>query len=124
MGLNIYPGKTRFAFWGFVEFRKALGRFIKIDIGDFKGFGGQREWKEVKDPLKYLINHSDVEGSIGPSRLVKILPRLKAALKLWQKESDADLKVYYEHVIIPETENLIEGMEEAIKTNKRLTFHG
>lgn len=48
-----------------------------------QGFGGEGKWEDVRDGIKYLLNHSDCEGFLTPMEMRKIYPRLLEIAKAW-----------------------------------------
>lgn len=69
-------------------------------------------WKNIKDPIIDLLNHSDCDGSLTPSQCRKIAPRIRELVEDWH---DGD----YDKV---QALLLAEGMEECFKMRRRLQF--
>lgn len=67
-------------------------------------------WADIKNPLKYLIHHSDVDGEIEVSKLRLLIPALKEATP------QIENRYLSKHL------KLIIFMEECIKNNKSLIF--
>jgi len=68
MGLNFSistrSSNAAWSYSGFGNFRRKLAEEIRIDLNAMEGFGGKTKWDTVKDPIKYLLNHSDCDGHL------------------------------------------------------------
>jgi hypothetical protein len=78
------------------------------------GFGekGTTPWKNVKDPIVPLLNHSDCDGHLTPTQCKKAAPRLRELVEDWP-DDDYDKRSALE---------LADGMEEAAKAKENLVF--
>lgn len=126
MGLNLHPGDAQWSYSGFNRFRERVALHFGIELLKMQGFFPHRIsaaeavewnkkavlWSTVKNPIKYLLNHSDCQGKIGPSRCALIIPELKKALKAWP-DDDHD----YQNGLL-----LVKGMQECVRKNKPLIF--
>lgn len=125
MGLDFVGSDARWAYSGFMRFRCKLAKGIGIDLNTMEGFVGEITanpfkkpmsgvWKDVKDPLKWLLNHSDCEGQISARRCGLIAPRIRDVVKDWDVE---DLARDRWNAIL-----LAEGMEQCAEDGKPLIF--
>ena len=114
-----YP---HWSYSGFNRFRERLGRVIGIDLYTMIGFGDNAvtPWSTVKDDIKYLLNHSDCEGTIGPNRCAKIIPRLQDIIKDPNFANGSyDPIAEYDY---DQCKKLIAVMEECVHLNQKLQF--
>lgn len=120
MGLAFVQSSASWSYNGFHEFRTRLAKTIGINLEDMVGFGGNKEWKEVKDPLKYLLNHSDCEGSISPKRCGLIAPRLLEVISTWKDEGEGtfDIEGYDKRQALM----LAKSMKDCAEENQKLEF--
>lgn len=116
MGLSLSCG-VDFSYGGFADFRDAIAMEIGINLDEMIGFGGVNSFKEVKNPIKYLLNHSDCDGYISETRCGRIFPELKKIADKWLKSSDEQEK-YYGRLALA----LSEGMKECFDNDEPLLF--
>lgn len=114
MGLAFTESDAQWSYGGFNNFRRRLANSIGLNLDAMVGFGGDIPWSAVKDDIKWFLNHSDCEGSIGPSRCAKIAPRIRAIVKQWPDE-------VYDHDKSCALK-LAKDMERLGKEGKRLNF--
>jgi len=112
MGLDFNYSNAGWSYSGFNNFRRKLAKEIGVDLDKMIGFGGKIEWDTVKDPIKYLLNHSDCDGHLTPLRCKRVAPRLIELVSKWDN-IDYDKKTALE---------LAEGMLECAMVNKNLEF--
>lgn len=126
MGLNLHPGDAQWSYSGFNRFRERIALIFGIDLLKMQGFCPHTisedeaaewnkkaiPWSTVKSPIKYLLNHSDCGGTIGPARCALIIPELRKALNAWP-DDDHDRK----NGLL-----LVKGMQECVKKHKSLIF--
>lgn len=112
MGLDFSHGNAHWSYSGFNNFRRRLAAQIGLDLNDMIGFGGWRTWDDINDKIKPFLTHSDCDGSLTIKQMKVIIPRLKELTKEWA-EDDYDKQ---------NCNDLIKGMQKAIKENKKLQF--
>lgn len=71
---------------GFFDFRRRLARQIGVNLDDMDGYGGEKSWEYVVDPIKTLLDHSDCEGEISPVDCPLLAVRLRMMVKDWPEE--------------------------------------
>lgn len=76
MGLDTTHNAWHGPYSSFDIFRKKLAKVEGFDLDSMVGFGGKNEWSSVKSKLQPLLNHSDCEGHIPPSKCKQIAERL------------------------------------------------
>lgn len=76
MGLNTTHGAWDGSYGSFGAFRDLIAKKIGINLNDMQGFGGNKQWANVKDDLTHLLNHSDCDGGIKPQHCKLIAKRL------------------------------------------------
>lgn len=69
---------VRMSYSGFNALRQALAVRIGIDLGKMRGWGGDREWGDIMDPLVDLLTHSDCDGRLTWQQCERVAPRLRA----------------------------------------------
>lgn len=112
MGLDFSHCEARWSYSGFGRFRRRLAKQIGINLDDMYGFGGEREWDTVNDPIKPLLDHSDCDGVLTPEECKLVYPRLEELIRDWDDE-DYDKQQALE---------LIEGMKYCIELDEDLEF--
>ena len=89
MGLDFhFPRRTydnapHWSYSGFHRFRARLAEKIALDLEAMRGFGGNRTWDHVADPIRLLLNHSDCEGELSAEQCAAIAPRLRELVSDW-----------------------------------------
>jgi hypothetical protein len=112
MGLDFSHTDARWSYSGFHYFRIRLAKEIGIDLESMAGFDGKTEWPSAtKDPIIWLLSHSDCDGHITPKRCAKIAPRLRELVSKWPDEYDKQRALM-----------LADGMESAAAANEKLIF--
>jgi hypothetical protein len=116
VGLSLYlmqPERvTSWSYSGFNLFRERLAKEIDLDLRAMEGYGGDRPWSAVKDPLVPLLNHSDAEGAINEEECRTIAPRLRELVRRWP-DDDPDRE---------QGEALADAMEEAAEIGGEISF--
>lgn len=112
MGLDFSHCDARWGYVGFNLFRSKLAREVGIDLKAMVGFGGDTEWKTVKDDIKIFLNHSDCDGHLTPKQCFRVASRMEELIKDWP-DLDYDKGKAVE---------LIEGMMLAYNRNEKLLF--
>jgi hypothetical protein len=87
MGLDFSPGEAHWSYGSFHDFRKRLAREIGLELEEMRGFGGSKQWEEVRDPIKHLLFHSDCEGILTVSECMVVYPRLIELVSNWDEEN-------------------------------------
>jgi hypothetical protein len=90
-----------------------LAKEVGIDLDSMEGFGGSVKWSTLpKDPIHFLLNHSDCDGHITAKRCAKIAPRLLELVAKWPDD------------IYDKTQALLlaEGMKACAQKGKPLEF--
>jgi len=90
MGIDFNNSKAHWSYASFNRFRKRIAKEIDIDLDKMAGFtdGKGISWSTVKDDIKYLLNHSDCDGTLSWQKCGKVALRLKELTKNWENESD------------------------------------
>jgi hypothetical protein len=142
MGLGFVGAEAHWSYFGFNNFRRKLALEIGVclDLMEYfwvpgysnssfeicKNMVGMEtvnkyfswlppspmKWKNIKDPIVDLLNHSDCDGSLTPSQCRKIAPRIRELVADWSDE-DYDKR---------QALLLADGMENCSKSRKRLKF--
>lgn len=112
MGIDFSHCDAHWSYFGFNHFRIRVANEIDIDLDSMEGFGGSGSWDDIKDPLKYFLNHSDCDGTITAKRCGKIATRLEEVISKWG-DNDYDKK---------QAERLIAGMRLATQRGEELIF--
>ena len=76
MGLDFSGSEVHFSYGGFARFRCVIARKAGLNLDHMIGFGGATKWDSFKDPIKYLLNHSDCDGKITAKQCALCGPRL------------------------------------------------
>lgn len=119
MGLDFSHREAHWSYGGFMSFRIRLASEIGIDLLQMDGFkqdgnGGYIKglsWKNIKDPVKLLLNHSDCDGELTTEQCRLIAPRLRELVKGWPDDYDKMMAL-----------ELSLGMEEAALKGEPLVF--
>jgi len=83
MGIDFHPGSAHWSYSGFNNFRERLAATIGMDLDSMQGFGGSVPFKNFKDDIIPLLNHSDCDGHLTAIQCSKVGPRLKELVKNW-----------------------------------------
>lgn len=86
MGLDFNISEAHWTYGGFNRFRIKLAKEIGINLDNMQGFNGSLSWKNIKDPIVNLLNHSDCAGVISIEDCHIIGKRLKELVKNWNEE--------------------------------------
>lgn len=115
MGLDFDGADAHWSYSGFNRFREKVASSIGINLNEMYGFGGPKDWKAVKHPLKALLYHSDCDGNLSPKQCALVAPALRLVIKKWEKniENAHD---------ISQGLKLARGMFHCAKKNKSLRF--
>lgn len=117
---------AHWAYSGFNRFRERVSRMAGIELYEMQGFKTDngtpfgnmvdgRSWSSIKDPIKYLLNHSDCDGQISARRCKLVARRL---MELW----DADMVTPKDDYDRQQAYILIENLKNAAKNNVPLIF--
>jgi len=116
MGLSFSHGTAQWAYSGFNRFRERLARQMGFDLNEMQGFTEPPEagktWDHIKDPIKYLLYHSDCDGTLTARQCALIAPRLIELTKYWD-DNDID-KI--------RARQLAAGMKKAASKKQKLEF--
>ena len=83
MGLDFRGSSASWSYSGFNSFRTRLAKEIDISLQDMEGFGGDKPWSEVNDPIVGFLHHSDCEGELTAEQCATIAPRLAELVIAW-----------------------------------------
>ncbi len=89
---------------GFNRFREKIANELGINIREMEGWGridftdeqhtefnkNAKKWKNVQNPIKYLLNHSDCDGQISAKRCGKIAEIIDKAVIDWDDDYDKE----------------------------------
>ena len=114
MGLDFSHCDARWSYSGFMRFRRRLAALIGLDLDQMYGFGGERSWALIVDPIAGLLNHSDCEGILTPAQCREIAPRLRV---LAAALGDDDFGYDRDQALV-----LAAGMERAADEGENLEF--
>jgi hypothetical protein len=89
MGLDFNRSEVHWGYSGFAAFREKLALEIGIELEKMNGFGGNRKWDNIIDPIALFLDHSDCEGELSPNECAKIYPRLLDLVRKWD-DKDVD----------------------------------
>ncbi len=56
MGVDFSHCHARWSDHGFLDFRRRLAKETGMDLDDMVWFGGNTPWRDVRDPIKFLLN--------------------------------------------------------------------
>lgn len=129
MGLAI--GKARWAYGGFMQFRRALARAEGFDLSQMIGFRndfeprqepGLRDWRSVDTNLRPLLYHSDCDGEMTWVECARVEPRLSEILDNWSSGHIPSGLDGYHEFYLEEGRLLAEAMRECVATRTELRF--
>ena len=86
MGVSFSHGNARWSYFGFHEFRSKLAEEIGISLKEMEGFGGDKPWDGINDPIVPLLNHSDCDGILTPEECGSVYPRLIELVSDWDDD--------------------------------------
>jgi len=112
MGVNFSHCDVGWAYSGFNRFRDRLTKELGFSLKDMEGFGGNKSWDKIKDPILPLLNHSDCDGNLTPEECKEVAPRLRELVQNWH-EDDFDRQAAL---------GLAEGMDAAADAGEKLEF--
>jgi hypothetical protein len=133
MGLDFSHSSAHFSYSGFNSYRNLLS-FMVFGI-DYDTIPFDTIVKS-RDTIKYILNHSDCDGSITPKRCAKLAVRLR---QLWKDMSnkpelfeddnkpwaegwgECSHKEKQEHWM-EQTRLLVDGFESAAESNEKFWF--
>lgn len=82
MGLDTSHGCWHGSYGTFNTFRRWIGKNIGINLDEMIGYGGSKEWGELKKHNLYpLLNHSDCDGKISPKNCKRIADGLDEMIR-------------------------------------------
>jgi hypothetical protein len=111
MGIDFSHCDAHWGYGGFNRMRTNIAALAGITLDNMEGFGGKIGWKNIVDPIKHFLNHSDCDGILTAKECEEIAPRLK--------ELAAKLEDAYDKTNALE---LARGMEEAASAGESLKF--
>ena len=115
MGLYFSHGSAHWAYRYFKDFRRKLAKEINLDLETMEGYSDNDSaisWDTVKDPIVYLLNHSDCDGDLSPQICKVVATRLRELVQKWEP-SDLDKQ---------QALLLADGMELAFKRKELFVF--
>lgn len=116
MGLSFSHGSAQWAYSGFNRFRERLAQQIGLDLNEMQGYTEPPEagksWDKIKDPIKYLLNHEDCEGTLTPRQCALIAPRLIELTQYWDDKDFDKIRA----------RQLSVGMKQAASKKQKLEF--
>lgn len=112
MGLDFSNCSARWSYSGFNAFRRSLGAEIGLDLDEMEGFGGNKSWELVNDPIVPFLAHSDCDGELSPKECGQVGPRLRELVE-HLPEKDYNRK----NALM-----LVEAMAECAKSGDSLIF--
>lgn len=85
MGVSFVGASVHFSYGEFNRFRERLAKGIGLDLNLMDGYskGSGQSWDTVKDDLVPFLNHSDMDGMIGPEHCKRIALRLYELTEDW-----------------------------------------
>jgi hypothetical protein len=111
MGLDVSHGNFSMSYGSFNILRTKICSSLGLEMNSFKGFGGFRDWKELKSPIKPLLNHSDCDGNLTVAEMEAMIPELERLVGLWEP-------TYFKSCLI----ELIDSMKIAVNDKEPLEF--
>lgn len=113
MGLDFSHCDAHWAYSGFARFRDKLAKQVGIlDYDQISSTNDPRFDKIKKDPIRYLLAHSDCDGHLTAKQCEKVAPRLKELVSTWPNDDYDKIKAL----------DLAEGMEFAASKKQKLLF--
>jgi hypothetical protein len=112
MGIDFRYCEARWAYSGFHRFRSRLAKEIGIDLKDMHGFGGTRSFHTISNHIKYLLDHSDCDGTLEPYQCKVVAKSLKKLIANWANDDYDKVKGLL----------LVEGLEYCASKNRHLVF--
>lgn len=119
MGLDISHDAWHGPYSSFMEFRIRIAAAIGESLSDFKGFGGNRPFTEIKRGVWWLLEHSDCDGHITPECCKLIADDLKQILPALS-DTDCPMPSFTTRA---RAERFMKGCLAAHKANENLEFH-
>ncbi len=133
MGLDTTHDAWHGPYSAFMEWRIWLAKQIEINLLDMEGFSerdylnpdrkkGTIKWNTVDDDLKFLLNHSDCDGHLTPTKCKKIAERLKSIIgdrEIPEKSLFNSKDDWY----LIKTYNFMKGCLNAYENKENLEFH-
>lgn len=83
MGLDFNISIAHWSYSGFNRFRHRLADEISINLDEMEGFGGNKPWANINDPIKLFLSHSDCDGTMSVSDCKTAGKRLKQLVSSW-----------------------------------------
>lgn len=113
MGIDFSHCDASWAYSGFARFRDKLAAQVGLaDYTEISSTDDPRFTAIKKDPIKYLLAHSDCDGHLTAIQCRKLAPRLRELLATWP-DDDRDKQRGLE---------LCTGLESAAELKQRLEF--
>ncbi len=115
MGVDFSHGDAHFGHGSFRSFRRTLAAMIGVRLEEMRGFGGQRDWSEIGDPITPLLWRNDAGGELSPEESREVVDRLET---LMADERNRD------QVIGDQWEELLAGLKEAADAGEPFVIMG
>jgi hypothetical protein len=103
--------RAHWSYSGFNSFRERLAAEIGLELGQMKGFGGDKEFDE-KQPLTPLLSHSDCDGELSPAQCGLVAFGLNEIIHKWPKDD-------YDRV---QAEKLFQHLVKCLESYRSLRF--
>ena len=119
MGLDTSHDCWHGAYSAFHRYRTMLAKCIGMHLDDMTGFGGLTPWPDAtKEPLVYLLNHSDCDGEIASEHCAAIADRLETLIPMLPQEADGGHIGDWKKC----TQRWIDGLRMAAESGENVTF--
>jgi hypothetical protein len=112
MGLDFSHCDARWAYSGFMSFRRRLANEIGMDLNKMEGFDGDIPFSNYQDVILPLLDHSDCDGELTVEECKKVAPRLRQLVSAWEDNDYDKTKAL----------QLADGMDYAVECNEPLEF--
>lgn len=113
MGIDFSHCDAHWAYSGFARFRKRIADEIGFpDYDSVSDTNDPRFAAIKKDPLVFLLAHSDCDGHLTAKQCQKLAPRLREIVSKWPDDDNDKGRAL----------ELCDGMKLAAKQNKKLEF--
>ena len=118
MGIDFSHCDAHWSYSVFHRFRVKLAKEIGINLDSMKGFDFAdpdkgMPWTKIKDPIVFLLDHSDCDGELTADECHCVAPRLRELVADWP-DDDYDRQ---------QALLLADGMDKAVQSGENLIFH-
>ncbi len=117
MGLDTTHNCWHGSYGSFARFRDALARQIGINLDEYEGFGGEKEFITVNHDIVPLLNHSDCDGDLDVEDCKKVVNGLNSILENFNETLEFDPN--FKDKII----QFRDGCLDAISNNEIVEFY-